>query len=457
DGNVQVTRDGGANWSLCNDGIKGIPANTWVPHIHASSHNPGEALVVFDDHRRNNWIPYVFHTANYGKTWTRIVDEDDVEGFVYVAIQDPAEPNLMFCGTDVGLYFSIDAGHSWSRWKNGYPTTPTRDLVVHPRDGDLVIGTFGRAIWILDDIRPLRAIAADAQVLNQPMTAFEAPNAILAIIGESHGYRDGKVGEVLYNGENRPYGALLSCYLKELEGQTDTIEVEISDAQGEVVRNLQHIVEADGVQRFTWDLSRNAPRSPNVAKPDQPRFYRGEAVLPGTYTVTFSCRGHQASASVQVIPDPRLDRSVQEMSAKDDVIRQHYAQVEQMTAIADQIRDLEELTGWIRQRAAEQEIDLVSPLKSLSGDLKMMKERLLGKRVQGIYRQPEVIVSILGQTNYLLDGVLQPFSPNQAFQLKYQDEACGQYAADWEAFLAGKFAEFKQTVVDAGISVFNDR
>ncbi|MDX1476338.1 MAG: hypothetical protein R3301_01485 [Saprospiraceae bacterium] len=454
DGNVQVTRDGGATWKLCNDGIKGIPATTWVPHIHASSHRAGEALVVFDDHRRNNWIPYVYRTTDYGKSWTRIVDEDDVEGFAYVAIQDPVQPDLMFCGTDVGLFVSFDNGTTWDRWRHGYPTTPTRDLVVHPRDGDLVIGTFGRAIWILDDIGPLRQIAAEPELLAKPLYAFAAPDAILAIVGESHGYRDGKVGEVLYNGENRPYGALLSCYLQAVEGDQDTIDIVITDDQGNVVRHLAHIATSAGVQRLDWDLSRDAPRAPNVSRPDGPRYYRGKAVLPGTYSISFSCQGHHAETRVTVLPDPRLKRSMEEMTAKDQVIRQHYAQVEAMTAIADEIRSIEKALDWLKHRAGEQEVDLTKELKQFAPSLKAMKEQLLGREVQGIYRQPDVIVSILGQTEYLLDGVLQPFSHNQALQLEQQAQACARFTRDWQQFLNEHLAPFRESVLAKGVSLF---
>ena len=196
--------------------FKGVPAQNWVAHIHPSNHDAAEAFVVFEDHRRDNWTPYLYHTNDYGKTWTNLVNEDQVRGFVYTAVQDPVEPNLLFCGTEFGLYVSFDKGKNWNEWTEGYPTVPTTDLVIHPRDHDLVIGTFGRSIWILDDIRPLRTMAqmGAQKAMDQDLLAFPTADTYLINIGESIGYRQGKIGDALYNGENTEYGAIVNYYLK---------------------------------------------------------------------------------------------------------------------------------------------------------------------------------------------------------------------------------------------------
>ncbi|MEO0338345.1 MAG: hypothetical protein AAF242_03945, partial [Bacteroidota bacterium] len=196
DGRIHLTTDEGKNWTEVGTNIQGVPANNWVTHILASKHDSKEAFVVFDDHRRDNWDAYVFHTKDQGKTWKRIVDNKDVRGFVYTIEQDPVEPNLLFCGTEFGLYLSFDAGENWNPWTQGYPTVPTTDLVIHPRDHDLVIGTFGRSIWILDDIRPLRAMAKGglSKSMSKDIELFPTADAYLLNIGESIGYRYGKIG-----------------------------------------------------------------------------------------------------------------------------------------------------------------------------------------------------------------------------------------------------------------------
>ena len=237
DGKIQLTKDGGKNWVDLTKNITGVPKNTWVTQIQASKHKTGEAFVVFDDHRRNNWTPHIYHTSDFGATWERIVDQNDVRGYTYCFEQDPIAPNLYFCGTEFGFYVSFDAGKNWNKWIEGFPTVPVTDLVIHPKEHDLVIGTFGRAIWILDDIRPLREMTQIGvkKITEEKLVTFSSPDAYLINIGESIGYRQGKIGDALYEGTNRKYGALITFYTQE-GGQFDVL---IKNEAGELIRNLK--------------------------------------------------------------------------------------------------------------------------------------------------------------------------------------------------------------------------
>ena len=158
------TQNGGNSWTDVSNNIPGLPEGSWIVQIKASNKNKGEALLVANDYRRFNYTPYAYRTTNYGKTWNRIVDEDDVISYTLSILEDPKEKNLLFLGTDDGLYVSIDAGTNWQKWTHGFPTVSVKDLVIQPREHDLVIGTFGRAAWVLDDIRPLREIARNKSV-----------------------------------------------------------------------------------------------------------------------------------------------------------------------------------------------------------------------------------------------------------------------------------------------------
>jgi len=452
DGNVQITTNGGDSWTLVS-GMSGVPDATWAPHIHASSYNVGEAWVVFDDHRRNNWEPYVFHTTNHGESWSRVVDMDDVDGFVYTFTQDPEIEDLWFCGTDVGLYFSIDAGEIWNRWTQGYPTTPTSDLVIHPRDGDLVIGTFGRAFWILDDIRPLRELTQNDALLDEELHAFISPDAILAAIGESHGYRHGKVGDVLYNGENRPYGSLISYYIAEIEGDKDTVELTITSADGKIVRHLKDVVDKPGIHRTNWDLSRDRPRSPSTKKPETMTYEGGAKVPPGSYAISINCRNFTDATEVVVLADPRLNRSASEFAAKNAMITEHYQLVSTMTQAGDEIRDLEKRLHWINDIAKQEGSTLDEELmKEFSDNLKMHKEQLLGKKVQGIYRQPTTIVSVLRSSRSM--DVLDPVSKNQERQVAAIKSKCSEFLTGWEDFKQLWIPRLRQHLVDNGVSLF---
>ena len=161
DGRVHVTKDGGNNWSDISSGLSGLPEGSWIAQIKASQTQKGHALLIANDYRRFNFEPYAYRTTNYGKSWTRIVDSNDTESYTLSIIEHPKQNNLIFLGTDDGLYVSIDAGVNWTKYTNGFPTVSVKDMVIHPREDDLVIGTFGRAAWVLDDLAPLVAMAGN--------------------------------------------------------------------------------------------------------------------------------------------------------------------------------------------------------------------------------------------------------------------------------------------------------
>ena len=222
DGRVHYTQNGGLEWIDVSKNIKGLPEGSWIPQIKASKTTKGEALLVANDYRRFNYTPYVYRTKNYGKTWERIVDESDVTSFALSIVEDVEEPNLLFLGTDDGLYMSIDKGNKWTKWTEGFPTVPVKDLIIHPREHDLVIGTFGRAAWVLDDIRPLRALAKNQNLLQKTIHLFDPPIAYQAAYQQPTGSRFG--GDALFNGENRRSGAHLSYFLKVQEKDSKTTD-----------------------------------------------------------------------------------------------------------------------------------------------------------------------------------------------------------------------------------------
>ncbi|MFW6206202.1 MAG: hypothetical protein ACOC5I_03115, partial [Gemmatimonadota bacterium] len=333
DGNVQVTRDGGGSWTNVVDRIPGVPEHTWVPHIEASKHAAGRAYVVFDDHRRGNWETYAFRTDDYGRSW-RALSPGQIDGYVHVIEEDPEEPDLLFLGSEFGLYFSLDGGESWRQWTHGdYPVgAPTRALVVHERDGDLAVGTHGRGAWIIDDIRPLREMAGGA--VTGDLHLFGVPPAIQherAMSGPFY-----FPGDTRYQGPNRPYGALISYHLSpeladsirsedgggEPAADDDnggfggfsgggppssqgpvTIEILHADT---LVRTLKGPADA-GVNRIAWGLERKGIPAPD-AEEDDPEP-AGPEVLPGTYQVRAIAGPDTAHGMVEVRPDPRRQKT----------------------------------------------------------------------------------------------------------------------------------------------------
>ncbi|MFM9076425.1 MAG: WD40/YVTN/BNR-like repeat-containing protein, partial [Bacteroidota bacterium] len=232
DGQVHVTEDGGKTWKNVTANIIGMPKNAWVPQIQASVHNPGEAFVIVNNYRQFDYKPYLFRTRDYGKTWESLVSATQVgeSNYTLASVQDPEAANLLFLGTENGLFVTIDQGKNWTRWTNGYPAgVPTMDLVIHPREHDLVIGTFGRAFYVLDDIRPLRALAtAGDGLLNKQVHLFNPPVAVNANIQQPTGPRFD--ADATYNGENRPTGAMITYVVNRPEEKTESPKAEAKPA-----------------------------------------------------------------------------------------------------------------------------------------------------------------------------------------------------------------------------------
>jgi hypothetical protein len=360
DGRIQLTKDGGKTWTSLEKNVKGVPANTWIPHIRASRNNAGTAFVVFDDHRRSNWTTYAYRTTDFGQTWQSLATKD-IRGYALAMEQDPVNPNLLFLGTEFGLYVSLNGGTSWFKWKHGFPTVSTMDLMVHPREYDLVIATHGRAVYVLDDIRPLRTLSE--KTMAEPIHFFEPPDAQQYDVKQSGASRF--PGSSEFRGANRPYGALLTFSLnvdglplpdsekekerKEKERQArlaqppapapepkkedqpppemkpeeekgPQAEIKITDASGKVIRTFKSPVTL-GVNRAVWDLTMDAFKSPPRNEPNFWREPTGPEVLPGTYGVTISYKDKEAKGSVKVVADPRVHISDQDRAAKWEAIQ----------------------------------------------------------------------------------------------------------------------------------------
>jgi len=205
DGRVQITRDGGKSWASVEANIPDLPDHTWVPEIRASRFDAGTAFVVFDDHRRSNWTPYLYRTDDFGKTWKSLAGKE-LRGYALAIEQDPADKNLLFLGTEFGLWISEDGGGHWLRHKYGLPTAPVMGLAIHPRDRDLVIATHGRALYVVDDVRPLSGL--DAATLSEPLHLF--PIAAARQHWQRFTVASYGQGAAHFQGENRPYGALVT-------------------------------------------------------------------------------------------------------------------------------------------------------------------------------------------------------------------------------------------------------
>lgn len=213
DGRLHFSPDDGKTWNDLSNNLPGMKAGAWIPYVEASLHNPAEAWVIVNDFRRGDTKPYVYHTTDYGNTFQQILRNDGaVVGHTLAIVQDPIEPKLLFLGTDQGLFISFDKGGTWTHYDKNYPHVSTRDMKIHPREHDLIIGTFGRAVWIMDDIRPLREIAKQGtQMLKDSFAVFPAPDAYQWSRRSYQGTRFYAQGQ--FQGQDRRGGAMLTYWV----------------------------------------------------------------------------------------------------------------------------------------------------------------------------------------------------------------------------------------------------
>lgn len=304
DGNLQVTRDGGRTWKNVADRVPGVPKGTYVSRVIASHHADGTAYATFDGHRSNDFGIYVFATTDFGETWKRITDGIPSDnGVINVIREHPKNPDLLFAGGEYGAFVSFDRGARWVRLEMGLPTVPVDDIAIHPRDDDLVLATHGRSIWILDDIGPL--VELNDQVLAKPLHVF----AVRPAIQWRQWANTGSTGHKIFLGENPPYGAIISYYLKAPLPEGQQVKLTIQDASGRIVRELTGPGRA-GINRVAWDTRQESPIPP--APPGAGGGFgffgppTGPRVEPGTYTVKVAAAGQEATQTIAVQEDPRV-------------------------------------------------------------------------------------------------------------------------------------------------------
>ena len=293
DGNVQLTLNDGATWTLLNDNITGAPKSYWVKRVEASNHVPGRAYVVFDGHRHDDQNPYIYMTDDFGKTWKKITTGLP-EGSVYVVREDYKNPDLLFAGTEFAVYISLDRGGTWARFMNGLPTVPIHDLYIHPRDFDLIAGTHGRGAWIVDNITPLQQLTPE--VKEQDVHLFDIrPEVQLA-----RSYEWTWVADKRFKKPNPPSGSAISYYLK--EDIAEPVKIAILDITGKVLRDLEGPKEA-GYHKVFWDFRQNPPKkTESGSQRSMPQRFRRRAPMvgPGEYLVRLTA-GEKVLSTTLVI------------------------------------------------------------------------------------------------------------------------------------------------------------
>lgn len=458
DGNIQITQDGGKTWTNVGDRLKGVPSGSWICQINASKHDAGEAFAVINNYRRDDWTPYLYRTTDFGKTWTRLVTKDQVWGYCLSMVQDPIAPNLLFLGTEFGLYVSIDYGQNWTKWTSGYPTLSTMDLAIQERESDLAIGTFGRAIWVLDDIRPLREIAQKGKesVFNSDLKMFPAPHAWLAHLGEPNGYRS--TGNNVFFGENREPNALLTYFVKDTIGSKKA-QIQVFDSNNKLIRTFKH-QPVVGVNRTEWNLTQKGVRYPTSPKPKKDANEpSGWKVVPGNYKVKITYGDFSDSTALEVRVDPKIPVSKDEMMAKTVLLDRHSSNISKATELTDKLREAINSIDLVNKILKEgEQTESVKNMITKGKELKKVVESHLykfipSKDIKGISRDPDLVHYRLSGVNRYLQNTLFPPTPTQEFALEESERYIEPIMNEVKQFFETDWKNYKNTIDEMDLSL----
>jgi photosystem II stability/assembly factor-like uncharacterized protein len=330
DGNVQVSRDGARTWTNVAPNVPGLPKFSWVSWVEASRFDAATAYAAFDRHTFGDMTPWVYKTTDSGKTWTRIVSPDQgVRGWAHVVKEDTVSPQLLFVGTEMGLWISVDGGGKWAEFKGGgFPSVAVREVQVQPRENDLVIATHGRGIWIVDDISPLRAMTGDT--LTRPASFLPGRGT------QQRMHADGgwSNGDAAFVGENPAGGAVITYYqrTRHLFGR---LKLEVLDDKGKVVDTLPASTRR-GINRVAWPMRVEPPRAPRAAQVAH-NATRGPRLPPGVYTVRLTKGDAVVESKLTVSLDRRAPYTITDRKAEFAAAMRAYALFGVMTALTDRI------------------------------------------------------------------------------------------------------------------------
>lgn len=440
DGNLQITRDGGKTWNNIVGNVPNLPRFSWVSWVEASRLDPATAYAAFDRHTFGDMDPYVYKTTDYGKTWTRLVGPGSaVRGFAHVIREDTVAPNLLFLGTEFGLWISLDGGEQWAQYKGGeFPSVPVDDLVVHPRDSDLVVATHGRGIWIVDDISPLRQLTP--AVLSE-QAGFIAGRPIQQRLMASGGWSN---GDAVFVGSNPPDAALITYY-QQKRHIFGKMTIQVFDPQGKLLETLT-ANSRRGLSRVQWSMRLKPPRVPPAVSLAF-EASMGARVLPGTYTIKMTRGTDVYTEQLTVGLDPRATFTVDDRKLQLDAVKRVSAVLDDMSY---QVARINSVRDALAQRAAKlpQGDPLRAQLTTLSGRADDIRKKIVatkeGGAITGELRLREYTTELYG------DFVFYEGRPGdyQVARIESLRRELDDVAQQFEGFVAKDLAAANQSLTE---------
>lgn len=478
DGNIQLTTNDGETWQNLSQNIKSVPKNSWVAQVNLSDYKKGECFAVINNYRRGDWKPYLMHTKDYGKTWVNLAADKGIDSYALSFAQDPIEPNLMFLGTEFGLYFSIDYGQNWQKWTEGYPSVSTMDMKIHPREPDLILGTFGRAAWIMDNIEPLRYLAKNKK-MDDNLTLFNVPDAYLVNFRQGSGGRF--IADAAYQGQNKSSSAAISFYINKPEKKDkekeekiseeeteekpyklslDSVRVKIYDEANNPIRSLKFKIDS-GLNKVNWGLDAKGVRYPSAKKPENDDTQPGGGIIEaGKYKVVVEYNEKFDSNFVDVKYDPRNNYKDPIAEYKIQKQKEFFELVEKTTEAMDEIRKFEKSIELVKgQLETVTEVDqkeLKEYHKNLKDSIDYVKEVVIYSQgdKQGIVRRPDVLNDNLGSLNFYISTAMGSPNSNIDDMMKKCENQYQEFISRKEKFENGYWKEYQVKVKATEFDVF---
>jgi photosystem II stability/assembly factor-like uncharacterized protein len=389
DGNLQITRDGAKTWANVVQNVSGLGKNSWVSTIEASRFDEATAYATFDRHTFGDMNPYVYKTTNYGQAWTALPAKDSgVRGFAHVIKEDTVNPNVLFLGTEFGLWISVDGGQRWAQYKGtDFPAVAVDDIAIQARESDVVVATHGRGIWIVDDISPLRALTPE---LMTSEAALIPGRGAIQYFDADAGWPE---GDETFHGRSRPFDAQITYYQKGRHIFGD-LKIEVFDQDAKLVDTVAGSKHR-GLNRARWGMR---VRPPAVAPAATAMFEaaQGPRVLPGVYTVKLTKGDQVYSEQINVAIDPRAKYPLEERKAQFDLSMKVYKLLEHMTYAVQAITEVRDAANARAAKLAEKD-PLRRQLQQLAGKCDELRSKIVATKEGGMITGEERIRELLGQ------------------------------------------------------------
>jgi photosystem II stability/assembly factor-like uncharacterized protein len=445
DGNVQLTRDGGKNWTNLTPNL-GMPAGNWISWVEASRYDPAVAYVTDDRHAYGDLGTYLYRTGDYGRTWQRIVGPQTpgVRGYAHVIKEDRVNPNILFLGTEFGLFMSLNGGQSWAQFKpTGFPDgVAVRDISLQDRDDDLVLATHGRGIWVVDDISPLRELTSPVLASN---VALIPGKPVEQRIQGNGGWAE---GDASYYGDNPASGAVITYYQK-ARHVIGRMKLEILDAKGNVIDEVP-ASKRRGLNRVSWSMRTKAPQVPPAASLAGNSAF-GERYLPGNYTVRLTNAGQVVTEPLTVTLDKRATFNAADRQAQFAASERVKSLFERMSKVVGQINAVRQQAGELASSTTAP-ADVKTAAAQLSAKADDLRKEIVATKEGGAITGEERLREHADDVYGAITSVEDRPTDYQMARVDALDRELKDVEARWAAFQSGDLASFNAKLKAANLT-----